>query len=177
MPITPDSKDWTWVLERPCDECGFESDGFDRAQVGAMIRANAATWREQLAAGPAVRRRPSGDRWSTLEYGCHVRDVLRTMDGRLGLMLSEVDPVFANWDQDETAIADRYDEQDPVAVSGELESAAARLADHFDSVSADEWGRPGTRSNGSHFTVESLARYALHDLSHHVWDVTVASAG
>ena len=23
-PITPDTKDWTWVLERPCPECGFD---------------------------------------------------------------------------------------------------------------------------------------------------------
>ena len=25
MSITPDTKDWTWVLERPCPECGFEA--------------------------------------------------------------------------------------------------------------------------------------------------------
>ena len=23
-PIAPDTKDWTWVLEQPCAECGFE---------------------------------------------------------------------------------------------------------------------------------------------------------
>jgi hypothetical protein len=22
--ITPDTKDWTWVLERACPECGFD---------------------------------------------------------------------------------------------------------------------------------------------------------
>ena len=25
MPIEPDTKDWTWVLERPCPECGFDA--------------------------------------------------------------------------------------------------------------------------------------------------------
>ncbi|WP_458689292.1 hypothetical protein [Nocardia tengchongensis] len=25
MPIVPDAKDWTWVLERTCAECGFDS--------------------------------------------------------------------------------------------------------------------------------------------------------
>lgn len=171
MPITPDTKDWTWVLERPCDECGFESAGLDRAQVGAMIRANAATWCEQLAAGPAVGRRPSGDRWSTLEYGCHVRDVLRTMDGRLGLMLSEVDPVFANWDQDETALTKQYELQEPAPVGAALTAAATALAERFESLDAHEWSREGTRSNGSVFTIETLGLYMIHDSIHHLWDV------
>ncbi len=42
MPIQPDTKDWTWVLERRCDECGFEAPAFPREEVGAMVRANAA---------------------------------------------------------------------------------------------------------------------------------------
>lgn len=25
MAIEPDTKDWTWVLDRPCPECGFEA--------------------------------------------------------------------------------------------------------------------------------------------------------
>ena len=29
MSITPDTKDWTWVLERPCPECGFEAAAHD----------------------------------------------------------------------------------------------------------------------------------------------------
>ena len=24
-PITPDTKDWTWVLDRPCPECGYDA--------------------------------------------------------------------------------------------------------------------------------------------------------
>ncbi|HEY5013683.1 MAG TPA: DinB family protein, partial [Acidimicrobiia bacterium] len=32
--ITPDTKDWTWVLERPCPECGFDASAFAREQVG-----------------------------------------------------------------------------------------------------------------------------------------------
>jgi hypothetical protein len=25
MTIVPDTKDWTWVLRRPCPECGFDT--------------------------------------------------------------------------------------------------------------------------------------------------------
>jgi hypothetical protein len=33
--------------------------------------------------------RPSDDRWSALEYACHVRDVFRLYDERLEMMLTE----------------------------------------------------------------------------------------
>jgi hypothetical protein len=32
-PIVPDTKDWTWVLERPCPECGFDASGVRRDEV------------------------------------------------------------------------------------------------------------------------------------------------
>ena len=37
----------------------------------------------------------------------------------------------------------------------------------------DQWQRTGRRSNGSAFTVETLGRYHLHDVVHHLWDVGV----
>ena len=77
-----------------------------------LIRDNAAQWPAVLGR-PDARNRPSADRWSPLEYACHVRDVFRLFDMRLHRMLDEDDPTFANWDQDETAVADRYGEQDP----------------------------------------------------------------
>ena len=35
-----------------------------------------------------------------------------------------------------------------------------------------QWDRPGRRGNGSVFTVDSLARYHLHDVEHHLVDVS-----
>lgn len=88
MTIVPDAKDWTWVLRRPCPECGLDTNSFAREDIPAMILVNAAAWREPLAA-PDAARRPRPDKWSVLEYGCHVRDVLRLYDYRLSLMLTE----------------------------------------------------------------------------------------
>ena len=87
-------------------------------------------------------------------------------------MLTEDDPIFANWDQDATALEDRYWAQDPATVSAELAAAGAQIADAFAAVAGDEWQRPGRRSNGSVFTVESLGRYFVHDLVHHVADIS-----
>jgi hypothetical protein len=170
--ITPDTKDWTWVLERPCDECGFDSGDYSREDIPRVIRASASEWTSQLERDD-VKVRPSPQKWSVLEYGCHVRDVFRIFDQRLSLMLTQDNPVFANWDQDETAVNDRYDQQDPRDVARELVLAADAIALRIDAVADDEWARPGTRSNGSQFSVESLSIYMLHDTQHHLWDVTL----
>ena len=136
-----------------------------------MIMANAAAWPAQLAA-PGAARRPRPDKWSALEYGCHVRDALRLYDYRLDLMLTQDDPLYPNWDQDETAVAGRYDAQDPAVVAAELTAAAQTLAAHFAAVAGDQWARSGRRGDGASFTVETFARYFVHDPVHHLYDVT-----
>jgi hypothetical protein len=175
MTIIPDTKDWTWVLRRPCPECGFDTRGFPVEAVPGMIMANAAAWPHALA-GPEVpgdaRTRQQPGKWSPLEYGCHVRDVFRLYDHRLELMLSQDDPLFANWDQDETAVADRYAEQDPAEVAAALRQAALAIAGRFEGVTGAQWQRTGTRGDGARFTVETFARYFIHDPVHHLYDVT-----
>lgn len=171
MSITPDTKDWTWVLERPCPECGFDATALRVDEVGARIRVLAPVFVAALAADDAaVRTQP--DRWSTLEYACHVRDCHRIYTERLTLMLGEDDARFANWDQDATAVADRYGEQDPAVVAVELAEAAEIMAALFDSVGPSDVQRAGIRSDGAQFTIDTFARYHLHDIEHHVWDIT-----
>jgi hypothetical protein len=175
--IVPDDKDWTWVLQRPCHECGFDASSIDVDDVASMIVANGRQWCVVLGVDDsAVRNRPRPDRWSTLEYGAHVRDVYRLYERRLRLMLDTDDPLYPNWDQDETAITDRYGEQDPIVVAEELMAAAAVLAASFDGVAGDDWRRCGSRSDGAAFTVETFARYLIHDPVHHLWDVTGSSS-
>ena len=159
------------MLGCPCPECGLDTQSFAREEIPALIRANAAGWQAPLAAADAVER-PQPDRWSALEYGCHVRDVFRIYEYRLGLMLTEDDPFYPNWDQDETAVADDYESQDPAVVAGELVSAADSVAGRFAAVSGDQWLRPGRRSDGASFTVETFGRYFMHDPIHHLYDVT-----
>ena len=137
-----------------------------------MLRSNAAAWRDVLATRPDVRERPRPDTWSPLEYGCHVRDVYRVFAYRLDLMLTVDDPAFPNWDQDQTAIEKRYGEQGPAVVSEQLGEAASTLADAFEAVNGDQWERTGNRSDGAQFTVESFARYLIHDPIHHLHDAT-----
>src|SRR5260370_19844773 len=101
-----DSKDWPWVLERPCPECGLDSQSFAREAVAGMIRANAQAWQGALAEDGLgnVRRHPSPGVWSALEYGCHVRDLLPLYDERLGLIPTLRQPPPAHRDQDAPAL-------------------------------------------------------------------------
>lgn len=170
MRIEPDTKDWTWVLQQPCPECGYDAAAMEATAVADAVRRNAASWHVVLHR-PDVRERPVPTTWSPLEYGCHVRDVFRLYDYRLGLMLDEDDPLYPNWDQDETAVASRYDEQDPATVADELGQCAEVIATHFDAVRDEQWQRRGRRSDGASFTVDSFARYFLHDVVHHLHDV------
>lgn len=168
--IGPDDKDWTWVLQRACPECGFDAAEVPGPRVAAWVREKAAAW-------PAVcARRHAGDRpepgvFSPLEYACHVRDVCRVFESRVTLMRSEVDPTFEVWDQDAAAVDGDYRGQEPLAVGIELMAAADSAADTFEAVGESDWQRTGRRSNGSRFTIETLGQYFLHEVTHHLHDV------
>lgn len=171
-PMEPDEKDWTWVLDRVCPECQVDVRSFDVVEVGNRIRANAAAFNTELRSKSAsAAERSAPDRWSLLEYGCHVRDVYELYLFRLNLMLNEDGPHYPNWDQDATAIEENYGAQDPATVADELVTSGEALAAAFDAITGDQWERTGYRSDGAAFTVESFARYLLHDPEHHLWDI------
>ena len=174
MTIVPDTKDWTWVLQRPCPECGLDTQGFPRDAIAGMIRTNAAAWQDALTGPGDARRRPAPGTWSALEYGCHVRDVLRLYDERLRLMLTEDGPC--------TPTGIRMPPRWPTATASRIPpwwplnwpKPAKTIAAGFESVTGGQWQRTGRRSDGAHFTVETFARYFIHDPVHHLYDVTRA---
>ncbi|WP_426246612.1 methyltransferase domain-containing protein [Nocardioides sp. LHG3406-4] len=170
MPIAPDTKDWTWVLERPCPDCGLDASALALGDLPGLLRDTTVTWSQVLGL-PDVRDRPDESTWSPLEYACHVRDVHELFAERLTLMLTEDAPAFANWDQDATAVASDYAAQDPADVDVALIEAAGTVAGLYATVTDETAGRTGVRSDGSEFTVTTLGRYHLHDIVHHLHDV------
>ncbi|MFC9895344.1 DinB family protein [Nocardia sp. NPDC127579] len=188
MAIVPDDKNWTWVLDTMCPECGFDASATPFAAVPDLTRSYAARLSAALTRGDAAVR-PNGSTWSALEYAAHVRDVCRIFVFRADIAVrrgavdpevpgfdattgdSDGVPLLSNWDQDRTALAADYGAQDPAVIAVELGAAAESVARAWDSVPAGELGSIVRRSDGSDFTVESLARYFLHDVVHHVHDV------
>ena len=172
-PSTPDDSDWTWVLTRPCLDCGFDASALVPDDVPGILRDAGARYALRLAE-PDARSRPSAGVWSPLEYACHVRDVADIMRGRLDLILSGGGAVvrFANWDQDETAAEQQYWRSDPDVVAREVTASLDAAATAYGRPSGDQWDWPALRSNGSPFTARTLALYFVHDIRHHLWDVT-----
>lgn len=168
--IVPDTKDWTWVLDRPCPDCGFDPGAQSLADLPGALHDTAMVWSDVLARTD-VAVRPSPEVWSRLEYACHVRDVHELFARRVRLMLEEDEPTFANWDQDATAIERDYGHQDPGTVAVELIEEAGTVAGLYATVTGATRGRRGIRSNGDEFTVETLGSYHLHDVVHHLHDV------
>ena len=172
MSIDPDTKDWTWVLTRPCDECGFDAPALTRDRLPEAIRDNATLWEVVLGTDDAAVR-PSPHVWSPLEYACHVRDVNRLFAQRLRLMLGEDNPTFANWDQDQTARRRRL----RLAGARRGRRRGRRRPPTRSPRPTRPWpatsgSAPARAATATRFTVDTLARYHLHDLVHHAHDVS-----
>jgi len=168
----PDTKDWTWVLDARCPDCGFDARLPGRSDLAPLTLEMARRWESALVGIDEPARRPSPAVWSPLEYACHSRDVLALASFRVQLMLAEDAPRYPNWDQDETALAEDYSSQDIAVVREQLAHEAERFAFVVAAVPDDGWARTGLRGDGAEFTVESFTRYLLHDPIHHLTDVT-----
>ncbi|MFJ3956598.1 DinB family protein [Arthrobacter sp. NPDC090010] len=171
MAIEPDVKDWTWVTERPCPECAFDPRGVGPADVAAAVLEHPSRWDAVLRREDCAVR-PSEAVWSPLEYAAHVRDVLELFRERLHLMVLKDGAAFDNWDQDSTAVAKEYRSESPRRVTHQIAEEAVLTARAFREVPPETLEHRGLRSNGSSFTVTTLGSYFLHDLVHHLHDVT-----
>ena len=60
----------------------------------------------------------------------------------------------------------------PLIVGPTLVASAYAVADLYATVSGEDWDRTGVRSDGSVFTIATLGRYHLHDVFHHLHDVS-----
>jgi hypothetical protein len=166
-------RDWVRVVaEERCDECGMRAAQLARAELGPAIVAAGHAWARYLHATPpdVLRACPRPGVWTPLEYAAHTRDALGVFADRMALALVEDEPEFGWWDHDAAAVDERYNEQDPVAVGDALDANAHRLVAVMQTVPDGGWERAGTRRGYERFTVEGIARYALHEATHHLHD-------
>ena len=162
--------DWLVVVAGGrCAVCELTAADGPSSGLPGRLRDEAHRWAGVLrdADDDAVRRRPGPQVWSALEYGVHVRDVLAVFTERVLRTLAEIEPDLGWWDH-EAAIADGFaNESDRTAVGDDLVDNAARLAEVLTRVAGDQWERGATRRESERFTVDLLARFALHEVVHH----------
>lgn len=157
-----------------CPECGYEFESLDHGEILAALLALAESHRQLLTSAEPdlLRAHPRPASWSALEYGCHVRDVLRFQRDRVMLAQAETTPEFTSMRRDERAIEEHYNEQDPAAVAAELATAASDLADALGSLEAGGWQRAGVYPWPVREvrTVEWIGQRTAHELAHHLFD-------
>jgi len=114
-----------------CAECGYEFESLDHGDILAALTSLAEGHRQLLTSVEPglVRAHPRAGSWSALEYGCHVRDVLRFQRDRVRLAQTSDTPEFRSMRRDERAIEELYNEQDAAEMAGQLVIAASDLAD------------------------------------------------
>ena len=172
-PSLPDESDWTWVLTRPCPDCGFDPDDIGADGVPAILRDAAGRFAAVLERAD-VATRPAAGVWSPLEYACHVCDVCDVMRDRLEQIIDGDGRLvrFSDWNQDEAAVAAAYWRAEPSDVVSRIVTGFEAAAQAYARPTGEQWSWPAERSDGSPFTAATLATYFVHDLRHHLWDVS-----
>ena len=118
--MATDTKDWSVYAAQRCEECGFDASAIGRDQIAMTALAAADRWAELLRGGAeGLTQRPAPRVWSPLEYGAHVRDVIRLFTERVAVIVSTDSPRFVGWDQEAAATAARYDQMEPAIIAPE----------------------------------------------------------
>jgi hypothetical protein len=157
-----------------CDVCGFAWEMVSRAEIGRRVDAGTATIAGLLAGDPdRAAVRPSTQRWSAIEYGAHVRDVLITLRDRLVVGLVEDLPSFKPMYREERVDLGLY-RSDPVeAVAVELRAAAAMFIRFFDAIDPQQLSRPVHYGfpNPAQRSLLWMGQQAVHEVEHHRSDI------
>ena len=157
-----------------CPECGYDFSSLDRPQILRALTSLADEQRRLLESVDTGRLRahPRPGSWSALEYGCHVRDVLRFQRDRVLRAQAEDGPWFGSMRRDERAVEERYNAQDPRAVAGQLAAAARQLGATLSGLDEAGWLRTGVYPWPSREvrTVEWIGQRTAHELAHHLFD-------
>jgi hypothetical protein len=156
----------------PCPECAYEAEANGPATVTEALRSFGPAFAAALTPPPAtVATRPSPSVWSALEYTAHTRDALSWYGARIELVLTTHRPQLAPFDWDEACEERRYRDEDVAASLRGLEQVAAALANRLGGLPARSWELVGVGSDGGDRTVLALARRAVHEGLHHLFDV------
>ncbi len=158
---------------RTCEHCGFTWTNLSRAEVATRMSTTVEALVAIIAtAGPSVERRPSAERWSILEYGGHLRDVLLSIRERIVLASILDVPVGTPIYRDERVNIGFYDQDAASDVVVELQVATflflktvASLPDKFED-------RHLIYSSQSplEITISGAMLNALHECEHHQGD-------
>ena len=168
---------WQWpkIQHEACPQCGYNPSAMDPATLGGVAVELAAQWRAFLleADDSYLRHIPEPGVNSPLQYGAHVRDILKVYGGRMVLGLKEDNPTVPIFNPPQE-VWEEYNAMDPSVLARDLEDQAEHLAEIVDQMAPDGWNRIVVNDRGPYgvytFTLAGLARNAVHEAHHHLLD-------
>ena len=158
-----------------CAHCGFSWATLSRAQIATRIGAAIESFVEVIQrAGDDVDQRPSDERWSILEYGAHLRDVLLSIRERV-VLASILDvptgtPIF----RDERVDIGFYAQDAASDVAVELQVVTYLFLKTIATLPTDFENRRLVYSPRTplEITISGALSNALHECEHHLGDAT-----
>jgi hypothetical protein len=158
-----------------CPHCGFSWAPLTRAKCAARMSAAVEAFVEVIRiAGDQVGARPSEQRWSILEYGGHLRDVLLSVRERIVLASILDVPVGTPIYRDERIDLGFYAQDTASDVAVELQVATylflktvATLPPNF-----EERRLMYSPRTPLEITIAGAMSNALHECEHHLGDAT-----
>lgn len=168
---------WQWprIARDACPQCGMYAAALPREALGPLLLESVVAWQEFLASAdePSLRTNPEPGVFSPIQYGAHVRDIMRVYGDRIQLAIAEDNPTFPQFSPS-SEVFEGYNTMTVDELVTDLDVQARRLATIVGSLRNDEWERTLVRDGGSDgvftFTVHGQACYALHEAHHHLLD-------
>ena len=159
-------------MEETCSECGFDESQAEPEDVALALTPLATAIGDDIGAlsKELVRRRPSPEVWSPVEYLGHLREAMAFHRWLIESALAEDNPLIPMVDPDESVAKAGYADADVGALLGQFERRVDRLG-HLLTELDDEAVKRPLRLNDRQVTVGLVARSAWHECHHHRCDI------
>jgi len=114
-----------------------------------------------------LRRKPAPEKWSMLEIACHLRDVEQLFLERHAKMANHDRPALRMINQDELAVALKYNEDDPGAAMREFRALRTQTTALLSALAHQSWQRIGLHPKRGEFSIAVQAEiHVNHDANH-----------
>ena len=114
-----------------------------------------------------LRRKPAPEKWSMLEIACHLRDVEQLFLERHAKMANHDRPALRMINQDELAVALKYNEDDPGAAMREFRALRTQTTALLSALAHQSWQRIGLHPKRGEFSIAAQAEiHVNHDANH-----------
>lgn len=157
-----------------CPVCGFRWNVVTASEIAPRIREATGQFVEILSNNEAIAVvRPSAERWSILEYGSHLRDVLLAIRDRIILASIVDEPTGTPIYRDDRVSIGFYRLDEPSVIANELAVVSELFVRTLQSLPPGYEQRPLIYSVITKEKVTNLwaGAQAVHESEHHLSDV------